>query len=134
MFTIRIQRDIHGLVCDHIDFVFSKSKMLIDASAIIESLKEIKLGKSAGIDGLAAEHFVYSHSRVSVHYNTIIYMYVESWASTDSIYENFNYSYLKKTETVTPVTKIIIDQLQLSQRCPNCLNCFYQNFWILSNM
>ena len=41
--------------------------MLIDASAIIESLKEIKLGKSAGIDGLAAEHFVYSHSSISVH-------------------------------------------------------------------
>ena len=42
--------------------------MLIDASAIIESLKEIKLGKSAGIHGLAAEHFVYSHSSVSVHF------------------------------------------------------------------
>ena len=54
-------------VCDHIDSVSPKSKMLIDASAIIESLKEIKLGKSAGIDGLAAEHFVYSHSSISVH-------------------------------------------------------------------
>ena len=41
--------------------------MLIDASPIIECLKEIKLGKSAGIDGLAAKHFVYSHSSVSVH-------------------------------------------------------------------
>ena len=41
--------------------------MLIDASAIIENLKEIKLGKSAKIDGLAAKHFVYSHSIVSVH-------------------------------------------------------------------
>ena len=30
----------------HIDSVSPKSKMLIDASAIIESLKEIKLGKS----------------------------------------------------------------------------------------
>ena len=29
--------------------------------------KKIKLGKSAGIDGLAAEHFVYSHERISVH-------------------------------------------------------------------
>ena len=129
MFTTRIQRDIHGFVCDHIDSVFPKSKMLIDASAIIESLKEIKLGKSAGNDGLAAEHFVYSHIRVSVHYNTIIYMYVESWASTNSIYENFNYSYLKKNRNGDTS-----DQLQLPQRCPNCLNCFYQNCWILSNM
>ena len=47
--------------------VSPKSKMFIDASAIIESLKEIILGKSAGIDGLAAEHFVYLHSSVSVH-------------------------------------------------------------------
>ena len=59
-------------------------------------------------------------------------MYVESWACTDNIYENFKYSYFNKTETVTAVTKIIIDQLQLSQRCPNCLNCVYQNCWILS--
>ena len=59
--------DSKSFVCDHIDSVSPKSKMLIDASAIIESLKEIKLGKSAGIDGLAAEHFVYSHSSISVH-------------------------------------------------------------------
>ena len=59
--------DSKSFVCDHIDSVSPKSKMLIDASAIIESLKEIKLGKSAGIDGLATEHFVYSHSSISVH-------------------------------------------------------------------
>ena len=59
--------DSKSFVCDHIASVSPKSKMLIDASAIIKSLKEIKLGKSAGIDGLAAEHFVYSHSSISVH-------------------------------------------------------------------
>ena len=30
-------------------------------------LKSIKLGKAAGLDGLAAEHFVYSHKIISVH-------------------------------------------------------------------
>ena len=59
--------DSKSFVSDHIDSVSPKSKMLIDASAIIESLREIKLGKSAGIDGLAAEHFVYLHSSVSFH-------------------------------------------------------------------
>ena len=59
--------DSKSFVCDHIGSVSPKSKMLIDASGIIESLKEIKLGKSAGIDGLAAEHYVYSHSSISVH-------------------------------------------------------------------
>ena len=34
---------------------------------LLRVLKEIKLGKSAGIDGLAAEHFVYSHSSAFVH-------------------------------------------------------------------
>ena len=32
-----------------------------------ECLKSIKLGKAAGLDGLAAEHFVYSHNIISVH-------------------------------------------------------------------
>ena len=32
-----------------------------------DSLKNLKLGKSAGIESLAAEHFVYSHERISVH-------------------------------------------------------------------
>ena len=46
---------------------FPKSKIVINARAIFESLKEIKLAKSAGIDGLAVEHFVYSQGIVSVH-------------------------------------------------------------------
>ena len=88
--------DSKSFVCNHIDSVSPKSKELIDVSAIIESLKESKLGKSAGNDGLATEHFVYSHSSIFVHFSTYIYMYVESWACSDSIYENFNYSYFEK--------------------------------------
>ena len=30
-------------------------------------MKETKLGKSAGLDSLAAEHFVYSHNSVTIH-------------------------------------------------------------------
>ena len=69
---------------------FPKSKIVIGFSAIIESLRETKLGKFARIDGLAAEHFfVHSHSST---FSTFIYMHVEtvkSWACTNSIYENF---------------------------------------------
>ena len=75
--------DSKSFVCDHIDSVSPKSKMLIDASAIIESLKEIKLGKSVLFIRTVA-------------FSTFIYMYVESWACSDSMYENFNYSYSKK--------------------------------------
>ena len=89
--------DSKSCVCDHTDSVSPKSKMLIDASAIIESLNTIKLGKSEGIDGLAAEHFVYSHSSVSVHFALLITCMLNHGhvPCTHSIYENFNYSYLK---------------------------------------
>ena len=50
------------IVCDHIDFVFPKSKIVIGFSAIIESLRETKLGKFARIDGLAAEHFLFTRT------------------------------------------------------------------------
>ena len=61
---------------------------------------------------LNSVHNTDSKSFVCVHIDSVFpksepfnYMYVESWACTDSIYENFNYSYFKKTETATPVTK-----------------------------
>ena len=49
----------HGLA--HADTV------VITAPIVRECLKSIKLGKAAGLDGLAAEHFVYSHNIISVH-------------------------------------------------------------------
>ena len=49
----------HGL--SHADTV------VITAPDVRQCLKSIKLGKAAGLDGLAAEHFVYSHNIISVH-------------------------------------------------------------------
>ena len=43
------------------------SRILVTSCDVSDSLKKVKLGKSAGIDGLAAEHFVYSYERISVH-------------------------------------------------------------------
>ena len=56
-----------SFVCEHVDAVLSDSRMLVTSCDVSDSLKKVKLGKSAGIDGLAAEHFVYSHERISVH-------------------------------------------------------------------
>ena len=39
----------------------------VTASDVLNSLKETKLGKSAGFDGLAAEHFIHSHASITVH-------------------------------------------------------------------
>ena len=33
----------------------------------MDSLKTVKLGKAAGIDGLSAEHFGCAHTKISVH-------------------------------------------------------------------
>ena len=56
-----------SFVCEHVDAVLSDSRILVTSCDVSDSLKKVKLGKSAGIDGLAAEHFVYSHERISVH-------------------------------------------------------------------
>ena len=56
-----------SFVCEHVDTVLPDSRILVTSWDVSDSLKKVKLGKSAGIDGLAAEHFVYSHERISVH-------------------------------------------------------------------
>ena len=56
-----------SFVCEHVDAVLPDSRILVTSCDVSDSLKKVKLGKSAGIDGLAAEHFVYSHERISVH-------------------------------------------------------------------
>ena len=67
MFSIRnIDSGIYAR--NHIDAVSSEATPLfITATDVFDSLKETKLRKSAEIDGLAAEYFVYSHSSISVH-------------------------------------------------------------------
>ena len=60
--------DSESYVRDHIDVVLSETTTLyITATDVFDSLNETKLGKSDGVDGLAAEHFVYSHTSISVH-------------------------------------------------------------------
>ena len=55
-------------VCDSIDRdMHNEDTIVITAPDVRECLKTIKLGKAAGLDGLAAEHFVFSHSITCVH-------------------------------------------------------------------
>ena len=48
-------------VSNHINAVDSESHITITVIDVLNSLKDTKLGKSGGIDGLAAEHFIHSH-------------------------------------------------------------------------
>ena len=63
-----------SFVCEHVDAVLPDSRILVTSCDVSDSLKKVKLGKSAGIDGLAAEHFVYSHERISVHLAMLLSM------------------------------------------------------------
>ena len=56
---------LKSFVCEHVDAVLYDSRILVTSCDVSDSLKKVKLGKSTGIDGLAAEHFVYK--RISVH-------------------------------------------------------------------
>ena len=60
--------DSKEFVCENIECgVYDVSLVVVSASGVLDSLKAVKLGKAAGIDGLSAEHFVCEHTSVSVH-------------------------------------------------------------------
>ena len=60
--------DSKEFVCENIERgVSDVSLAVVSASDVLNSLKAVKLGKAAGIDGLSAEHFVCAHTSVSVH-------------------------------------------------------------------
>ena len=59
--------DSKEFVCENIEHGASDISMaVVSASNVRHSLKAVKLGKAAGIDGLPAEHFVCAHTSVSV--------------------------------------------------------------------
>ena len=56
-----------SFVCEHVDAVLPDSRISVTSCDVSDSLKNVKLGKSAGIDGLTAEHFVCLHKHISIH-------------------------------------------------------------------
>ena len=60
--------DSKEFFCENIERgVSDVSLAVVSASDVLDSLKAVKLGKAARIDGLSAEHFVCAHTSVSVH-------------------------------------------------------------------
>ena len=60
--------DSKEFVSEHIEHGLSSvQNTIVSASDVLDSLKTVKLGKAAGIDGLSAEHFVCAHTKISVH-------------------------------------------------------------------
>ena len=84
-----------SFVCEHVDAVLYDSRIFVTSCDISDSLKKVKFGQSAGIDGLAAEHFVYLHERISVHLtmlltSMLIHRYLPDAFMTTSILKNKN--------------------------------------------
>ena len=60
--------------------------LLFRPLTFLDSLKAVKLGKAAGIDGLSADHFVCAHIVISV----------DSWTHACRVKENGNCSHSEK--------------------------------------
>ena len=56
---------------EYVDAMLPDSRISV-ISCDVSEFEKVKYGKSEGIDGLAAEHFVYSHERISV-YLTLLF-------------------------------------------------------------
>ena len=89
--------DSKEFVCENIEHGVSDVSMpVVSASDVLDSLKAVKLGKAAGIDGLSAEHFVCAHTSVSVHLSLLFYFNVISWTHACRFNENCYCAYSKK--------------------------------------
>ena len=65
--------DLKEFVCERIEHgIAHKEIVAVSATDILDSLKAVKLGKAAGIDGLSAEHCVCAHIGFSVHLSLLI--------------------------------------------------------------
>ena len=82
----------------------SESYISIAASDVLNSLKGTKLGKSAGIEGLAAVHFIHSHVSITVHlallFSSLLHGFLPDAFVRTSIIP------IKNTTIVTPVLKV----------------------------
>ena len=86
------------------------------------------MGKSAGLDSLAAEHFVYSHSSITVHLSLLFTCMLSHGYIPSSFMKTSIIAILKKTEMVIPVIRIITDLLPLSVPCQSYFNCVYPRY------
>ena len=74
--TIQIRKNMF----DDVDDVLSDGHVpLVISLDTDECLMDVNLGKAAGIDGLAAEHFLYSHSSISVHLALLFSCLFQPW-------------------------------------------------------
>ena len=65
-----------------------ESSITITPFNILDALKSIKCGKSSGVDGISAEHFVFAHSRIHVLLSFLIFCIYYTWLLAKYVHEN----------------------------------------------
>ena len=96
-----------------------ESSITITPFNILDALKSIKCGKSSGVDGISAEHFVFAHSRIHVLLSLLFSAFITHGYLTNMF---------MKTAIEIPVTKTIIGRLRWLQQRQKVLNYVSQLF------
>ena len=81
-----------------------KNSITITPFNIVNALKNIKCGKSSGIDGISAEHFVFAHSRIHVLLSLlfsvfVMHGYLPSMFMKTAIVPTINKMYARRTRS-----------------------------------
>ena len=80
---------------------------------ILDALKSIKCGKSSGVDGISAEHFVFAHSRIHVLLSLLFSAFITHGYLPNMFMKTAIVPIIKnKTKNKIPVTKTIIGRLR----------------------
>ena len=109
--------DSKEFVCERIEHGIAGKKIVaVSASDVLGSLKTVKLGKAAGIDGLSAEHFVCAHIDISVHLSLLFTSMLSHGHMPAELMKTAIVPILN-TGKVILVTRTTIDLLQLSWHC-----------------
>ena len=94
---------------------------------ILDALKSIKCGKSSGVDGISAEHFVFAHSRIHVLLSLLFSAFITHGYLPDMFMKTAIVPIIKNKNKI-PVIKTIIGQSRWLQQVRKSLNYVSQLF------
>ena len=89
-----VQSELHSIVHSSVTFC------QVD---IFNTLKNAKTGKACGVDGLAAEHFIYADAIIHIHLSLLFIFFI-------------SHGYLLRDFMKTAIVSIIINQIRKFQR------------------
>ena len=119
--------DLKSSVSEHIDDMLPKTAISISAGDVRDILKDAKMGKSAVLDSLAAEHFVYSHSSITVNLSLLFTCMLSHGYILSSFMKTSIIPILKNRNGDTS-DKNNYRLIAMSLPCQSYLNCVYPKY------